>query len=371
MRIRLLPAVIAGTMLTTACDFQATLSKVSDENSTIDAKATDRLKFFIHGKKTSNLSEDRRSITLSLEASDPDGGQLKIEWEQDKEFGTFNTTRGANVQWTANREGTYTMAIKVTVTGSKKTDDPDVAYFLLPVVDGKINATEIAPEITVAPQSLVLFRPLPSSLSLSADALSNLGVKTKAQLTATTYIYDSKSNTKVKRSGDFNELKWASGDPSIVTVDDNGYVRPADGSGIGMTNVTASSKTNSSSSANAQISVQYLDTAITLAYPTSTIYLSGQGSPNSVTIGATVKYSNPTDRGRIIFTDQNGREISWSSSNPSIAQVDANGKVTSLADASSGDVVITGTSNYDPSKSASVTVRVRGNGATNVDLIAQ
>ena len=369
MRLRLFPAVIAGLMLTTACDFNATLTKISDSDK--ETKASDRLKFFIHGKKTSNLSEDRRSITLSIEATDPDGGQLKIEWEQDKEFGTFNTTRGSNVQWTANREGSYTMTIKVTVSGSLKTDDPDVAYFLIPVVDGKINATEIAPEITVAPQSVVLFRPLPSSLSLSADTLAGLGVKTKSQLTATTYIYDATTNSKVKRSGDFAELKWTSGDPSIVTVDDNGFIRPADGSSIGMTNVTASSKTNSSSMANSQVSVQYLDTEITLAYPTTTIYLSGQGSPNSVTLGATVKYSNPMDRGRVIFTDPNGREISWSSSNPGIAQVDANGKVTPLADATPGDVVITGTSNYDPSKRASVTIKVRGNTASNVELVAQ
>lgn len=371
-RTPILLLLAVSVMLTSACDFKASLTKPESETAVSGSQAAnDRYKFFLRGKKTSNLSEDLKTITLSIEAVDPDGGEVKIEWSQDKSFGTFSSTRGANVQWTANREGTYTVTVTATITGSKKVDDPDTASFQIPVVDGKIKATEIAPEITVAPQSLVLFKPLPSSLALSSDTLASMGVKTKAQLTATSYIYDPVSNSKVKQSGNFNEIKWSSGEPATVTVDDNGYVTPADGSSIGTTMVAASSKTNSSSKAACQVSVQYLDTAISPSYPTTTIYLNGQGAPNSVTIGATVKYSNPMDRGRIIYTDQNGREISWSSSNPAIAQVDANGKVTPLADAKPGDVVITATSNYDPSKSSSVTIHVQGSTTTSVNMVAQ
>ncbi|GEM_PF-6230653 len=374
---KLIPATFAATLIATvpmlsACDFKALMSVTpnSDEQTTI-TEAPERFKFFIRGKKTSSLSDDRKTLTMSIDAVDPDGGDVSIEWSQDKPFGTFNSTRGKDVQWTANRDGNYTVTLTATVRGSLKKDDPDIATFLVPVVDGKINATEIAPEITLAPQSVILFRALPSSLAQSDDMLANVGVKTKAQLTATSYIYDANSNTKVKQSGDFGEIKWASGDPNLVIIDDNGFVRPTDGSAIGATLVTATSKTNSASKAGAQVAVQYLDTAITLSYPTTTIYLNGQGSPNSVKIGATVQYSNPTDRNRIIFTDPNGREITWSSSDPSIAQVDANGNLVPLADAAIGDVVVTAKSNYDPSKHASVTIRVRGNTPSSVNFVAR
>jgi len=369
---------IPVVMVLAGCQFTAFFSgsagspssQVDEETSKGEAKP-DRFKFFIRGKKTSNLSEDRRSLTLSIDAADPDGGELKIEWSQDKEFGTFSSTRGKDVQWSVSREGNYTVTITVTVRGSVKTDDPDVAVFVIPVVDGKIKATEIPPEITVAPQSVALFRSLPSSLALTNDKLAELGVKTRTQLTATSYTYDPASNAKIKQSGDFSEIKWSSDDPAIVVVDDNGYIRPADGSATGTTLVTASSKTNSGSRAATQVSVQYLDTKITLSYPTTTIFLSGQGSPNSVTVGAQVQYSNPLDRSRIIFTDPNGRELTWSSSNPGLAQVDASGRVTPLADASPGQVTITGTSNYDPSKSASVTIQVKGSSSSAVSFVAR
>jgi hypothetical protein len=354
------------------CDFKATLTTYQDDQGkAAAAAATERLKFFIRGKKTSNLDEARKSITLSIDAVDPDGGDVSVEWSQDPTFGNFNTTRGKDVQWTVNREGTFNVIVTATVRGSLKKDDPDVAHFTIPVQVGKIKATEIAPEITLSPQSVALFRPLPTGVPLTSDQLDQLGVKTRAQLTATTYTYDSASNQKVKKSGDFNEIKWLSGDANLVVVDDNGYAKPADGSTVGMTVVTASSKTNSASQAASLVTVQYLDTKISLSYPTTTIYLQNKGTPNDVTIKSSIQYTNPLDRDRIVYTDSTGRDVSWSSSNPSLAQVDANGKVSPLADAATGDVIITATSNYDPSKNNSVTLKVREQSASSVNFIAE
>lgn len=354
------------------CDFQATLSRnEGNQDIAANAAASDRLKFFIRGKKTANLDEARKTITLSIEAVDPDGGDVAVDWSQEPPFGNFNTTRGKDVQWTVNREGSFSVIITATVRGSLKKDDPDVAYFVIPVQDGKIKATEIAPEITLAPQSVALFRPLPTGVPLNIDQLDQMGVKTRAQLTATTYTYDSSSNQKVKKSGDFSEIKWLSGDANLVIVDDNGYVKPADGSTVGMTMVTASSKTNSASQAACLVTVKYLDAKISLSYPTTTIFLPSQGSPNNVTIGTSIQYANPLDRDRVIYTDSTGRDVAWSSSNPSLAQVDASGKVTPLADAATGDVVITATSNYDPSKTNAVTIKIRTQSTSNVNFIAQ
>lgn len=320
----------------------------------------DTLKYYIFGKRTSNLSTDRRTITLSVDAYDPDGGVLKIEWSQDSAgMGTLNTNRGNEVQWTVAREGTFLAKVKVTVTGTEKSGEPDVAYFVIPVVDGRIGANEIPPEISIAPQSVYLFKPLPSYLELSLEEQARLGIKQSAQLSATSYIYDPQTNSKSKLSGDFNEILWIAENPELVVVDDNGLVRAADGPATGSTSVTAASKTNSGSKAAARISVAYLDTEITLSYPTTTIFTGG-GTPSTVQISGIVDYKNPADRGRVVYTDTLGRDIQWRSSNPSIAQVDLNGNVKTLADAATGDVTITARSKYDPNVTANVVIKVRG-----------
>lgn len=370
-------AIALGVILP-GCQFQGILStptgsKTQTSDAVTASSTPDTFKFFIHGKQISNFSADMKTVTLGLDASDPgnNGGDVQVTWAQDKPFGSFNSTSGKNVQWTASRDGDYSVTLTATVKGSNSATNPDVANFVIPVKGGKIQATEIAPQITVAPQSVVLFHPLPSDLSMTSDQLAALGVNTQAQLTATSYTYNQSSNSMLKQSGDFNGVVWKSGDPSIVTVDDNGLTRPANGSSVGTTLVSVASTTNQSSLAATQVSIQYLSTAITLNYPTTTIYLSGHGTPNTVKIAATVEYSNPTDRNRVIFTDPNGREITWSSSNPSIAQVDTNGNVTPLADAATGDVTITGTSKYDPSRNASITIHVLSNATSNVAMVAR
>jgi len=359
MNIRTLTAasVLLTACQTTLINPQVNANGSSPQAATVSspqaATTQDDIKFFIYGKRTSSLSSDKRTITLSVDAKEPSGKTLKIEWENDDSLGTLNATRGSSVQWTVNRDGNYTANLKVSVSNGVSTD---TAYFGIPVAGGKIAAPEIAPEISVAPQLVYLFKPLPSELNMSDTEQSALGVRTAQQLVATTYIYDALTNTKVKKSGDFNETIWTSSDPSLVTVSDNGYIRSADGSATGSTIVNALSKTNSSSRGATQVLVDYLTTEITLGFPTTTLY-SG-GSLNKMRITASVDYSNPADRGRIIYTDTSGKGLVWRSSNSAMAQVDPNGNVTVLADAKAGEVNITARSKYDPSISASLALKV-------------
>jgi len=318
----------------------------------------DVVRFFIVGKRTSNLSADRKTITLSVDAADPSGAPLKVEWSQEGSLGALNSDRGKDVQWTVTRAGTFVAKVKVTVSSTIKTDEPDVAWFSIPVVNGAIGATEIPPEISVAPQSIYLFKPLPTELNLSDQEQERLGIRLSSQLTATTYIYDAQTNTKVKSSGNFDEIVWSSRDASLVVVDDNGSIRSADGSATGSTLVTAASKTNSGSKAATVVNVDYLDTEISLSYPTTTIYKGGQ-SPSSVKLSASVDYKNTADRGRVVYTDASGKGLTWRSANPAIAQVDAAGNVTALADAATDDVLITARSKYDPGVTATVSIKVR------------
>ncbi|HEY9766162.1 MAG TPA: Ig-like domain-containing protein, partial [Chroococcales cyanobacterium] len=323
--------ILAGTFcltLSTGCLIKVNTPAKLPANSQV---AVDKIKFFVREKKVSSLSENRKTITLAIIAEDPDGGEVAVDWSMDKDFGTFNSTRGKNIQWTVNRDGDYQVVLTATVRGSIKKDEPDLAYFTIPVVGGKIQATELAPEITLAPQSITLFR-LPQNPAIPEEKLTSQ-LKTAAQLTATTYSYDPQSNTKIKQSSDYREIKWTSSDPSLVTVDDNGFVKPADGSSVGKALITASSKTNSSSNAAAQVSVQYLDTDIVLNNKTFTISRNG-----SVDIEAIVNYSNPTDRNSVVFTDYSESGVTWSSSNPNIAYVEKNGLVRPVLDAATGDV---------------------------------
>lgn len=320
------------------------------------SKSEDTIKFFITGKQTSNLSSDRKTITLSINTVSLPGQTLKTEWSTEE--GTLNTTRGNTVQWAVAREGTFTARIKISVSSSNNPQEEDLAYFDIPVVDGKILANEIAPEISVAPQTVFLFKPLPTELNLSTETQENLGIVSSKQLIATTYIYDEKTNSKVKKSGDFQETLWTSSNPSLVVVDDRGFIRSAGGSNTGTSIVTAASKTNSSSKGSAQITVSYLDTEINLSYTTTTLYTGG--SNNKLRINSTIDYSNPTDRGRIIYTDTSNNGVIWRTSNPAMAQVDVNGNVTALADAATGDVTVTARSKYDPSITASVVLKVKG-----------
>lgn len=344
---------IPAALLLTACQTTLVNPQVNVASGQQQTTQQDDIRYFIYGKRTSNLSADRKTITLSIEAKEPSGKSLKIEWSQEGIEGTLNANRGSTVQWTVSREGTYIANLKVTVSNDTITD---TAYFSLPVTDGKISAPEMAPEISVAPQFVYLFKPLPSELNLSTTEQNNLGIRNAQQLVATTYIYDATTNSKIKKSGDFNETIWISSDPELVTVTDSGYIRAADGSATGSTIINAVSKTNSSGRGAAQVVVDYLTTEITLGYTTTTLYTGG--SLNKLRITTSVDYSNPADRGRIVYTDTSGKGLIWRSSNLAKAQVDTSGNVTALADAQPGDVTITARSKYDPSVSSAVTLKI-------------
>ncbi len=348
--------ILAGTFfltLSTGCLIKVNTPVKLPTNSQV---AVDKLKFFVREKKVSSLSENRKTITLSIVAEDPDGGEVAVDWSMDKDFGTFNSTRGKNIQWTVTREGDYQVILTATVRGSIRKDDPDLAYFTIPVAGGKIQATELAPEITIAPQSLTLFR-LPQNPAIPEEKLT-AQLKNAAQLTATTYIYDAQTNEKIKQSGDFSEIKWLSDSPNIVVVDDNGFVKPADGSAIGAAVVTATSKTNSTSKAASMVSVQYLDTLV--AFKSFSARKIDLNAPAPINLIASVSYSNPLDRDSLVHSADN-QGITWSSSDLSIAQVSSNGVVTAPSDAQLGNAVITAKSNYDPSKIATLSIDVERN----------
>jgi hypothetical protein len=305
---------------------------------------------FIREKRTSNLSADLTTVTLSLDAADPDGNTLTMIWEEGTRLGDLNTTRGNNVQWKATAGATGTAVIMVTVGTSTRSE---MAEIRIPVENGKIKLAELTPEVSLAPQSATLFRPLPTSLGLTEDQLVAMGIKTKVTLGATTFKFNPTTNEKEKVAQDSQEIRWQTMAPELLVVSENGTVRPADGDRTGEAAIVATSKTDASQRASALIKVRYLTTKIDLAYDKTTVAPGG-----TLAFGATVTYTNPDDRGRVVFTDTSKRELTWSSSDKTRVQVDTMGQLRALADATPGDVTITAQSAYDPSVSEKVVVKV-------------
>lgn len=309
---------------------------------------------YVLGKRSSNLSDDLRTINLTVECT---GKNISYQWaELGSVTGAFNASVGQAVQWTALSPGSYTTRVQVTV--SDAAGRKDSAVFTIPVRNGQIVPAEMMPEVSLSPQSAILFKPLPTSLGLRGDALAGMNVKSALQLTPTTFVFDVASNRKEKTVAAYDEMKWLTDDPLVAIVDDNGVIQTADGAKTGTTAVTAISKTDASNRATCLVTVATLGTALTPSFPSATVYRRGAGSPTSLQFGATVQYSDPTQRGRVVFTDPLGREVTWSSSDLTRAQISPSGLLTALDDAATGDVQVTVTSNYDPSVSRTVTIRV-------------
>ena len=198
--------------------------------------------------------------------------------------------------------------------------------------------------LAIAPQQAVLIKAMPLGLELSPEELSTLRLKTMLRL--------SLSGLGVSRYGD---IRWTTSDPDIATVDEMGQVDPADGSSVGEVVVTAASRLNPSQRATAKVMVTYLDTSIKLLYPTATLSLKEKPTLQLV---AQVDYLDPSQRSQVIGSDSSGKNVTWSSSDSAIAQVDDLGSILLPTDAATGSVTITARSNYDPKKSAAITLKV-------------
>ena len=155
------------------------------------------------------------------------------------------------------------------------------------------------------------------------------------------YVGESKAVTAtVKPDGATNkELTWKSSDESIATVDATGKVT---GVKIGTTTITATARDGSGVSGSCTVTVLSHVKKVTVTPANLTL-----GKNKSYTLTATVDAQPGTDTG-----------VTWTSSDTTIATVDATGKVTATDKV--GTVTITATSKADPAKKGTCTVKVSG-----------
>ncbi|WP_419212160.1 Ig-like domain-containing protein [Maribacter sp. X9] len=235
------------------------------------------------------------SSTLTATVSPSDATDRSVVWDtSDPSIATVD----ANGRVTGVSEGSVT----VTVT----------------TVDGGYRSTT---EVTVVSRDIPV-----SGVSLSPGELS-LPVDGSSTLTATVSPSDATDRSVV----------WETSDPSIATVDANGRVTAV---GVGSATVTVTTVDGGYRSTTEV-------TVVSRDIPVSGVSLSpGELSlpvDGSSTLTATVSPSDATDR-----------SVVWGTSDPSIATVDANGRVTAVGVGSATVTVTTVDGNY--SASAALTV---------------
>ena len=156
------------------------------------------------------------------------------------------------------------------------------------------------------------------------------------------YVGESKAITATVKPDDATnkELTWKSSDESIATVDNTGKVT---GKKIGTATITATARDGSGVSGSCTVTVLSLVKKVTVTPATMTL-----GQNKSYTLKATVEvFGSGIDTG-----------VTWTSSDTTIATVDATGKVTATDKV--GTVTITATSKADPAKKGTCTIKVSG-----------
>jgi alpha-tubulin suppressor-like RCC1 family protein/subtilisin family serine protease len=137
-------------------------------------------------------------------------------------------------------------------------------------------------------------------------------------------------------------VSWSSSNPGIATVDQNGFVTPLT---VGKTTITVTTE-DGAFTATTEVNVIEIVPATGISVNKQSIELTkGQQE----TLSASVLPANSTDK-----------RVKWSTSNPAIARVDGNGKVTGI---SNGNAIITVTSEdggFTASTTVSVIVPVEG-----------
>ena len=155
------------------------------------------------------------------------------------------------------------------------------------------------------------------------------------------YVGESKAITATVKPDDATNkaLTWTSSDETVATVDATGKVT---GKKIGTATITATARDGSGVSGSCTVTVVSTVKKVTVEPATLTL-----GKNKSYTLTATVNAQPGTDTG-----------VTWTSSDETVATVDAAGKVTATDKA--GTVTITATSKADPSKQGTCTIKVSG-----------
>ena len=166
-----------------------------------------------------------------------------------------------------------------------------------------------------------------SEITLPETLILTMGKTESATLTATV----------LPENATYKGLTWVSSDTSVATVDVNGKVTAVS---LGTATVTVYSA-DGNKTVSCEVTIVQLVESITLDKTELVIYV----GDDPVSLTATVLPNNATDK-----------SLTWTSSSPSVATVDSDGKVTAV---SSGSTKISVRANDDSNVSAACMVTVK------------
>ena len=285
-----------------------TVTAIAPGNTTITATSND-------GGKTASceVSVAKRvipveSVTLSGETSVTAGDTVTFTYTITPSDATVQ-----DVKWSSSDES----VIKVDADGTAVVLKNGVATITVTTVDGEKTASA---KILASPL-------LVSSLSLDVTSLT-LAAGEEGKLVAT--VAPENATNK--------ELSWKSLTTSVATVDAEGNVKAVK---PGTAKIRVSTTDGSKLNAECEVTVTKAKVAVTGVSLDNTLLLISVGESRK--LSATVKPSGATNK-----------EVSWASSNESVATVDSNGNVKGLKEGSATITVTT----KDGSKTATCKVTV-------------
>lgn len=285
-----------------------TVTAIAPGNTTITATTND-------GGKTASceVSVAKRvipveSVTLSGETSVTAGDTVTFTYTITPSDATVQ-----DVKWSSSDES----VIKVDADGTAVVLKNGVATITVTTVDGEKTASA---KILASPL-------LVSSLSLDVTSLT-LAAGEEGKLVAT--VAPENATNK--------ELSWKSLTTSVATVDAEGNVKAVK---PGTAKIRVSTTDGSKLNAECEVTVTKAKVAVTGVSLNNTLLLISVGESSK--LSATVKPSGATNK-----------EVSWASSNESVATVDSNGNVKGLKEGSATITVTT----KDGSKTATCKVTV-------------
>jgi uncharacterized protein YjdB len=299
----------------------------SSDNSVASISSQGLLTAVISGTATITATTEGKTATATVTVSNAAVLSVSIQPQNPSVVQNATVQLSAvvldvNQAISANRAVTWTSSntsvATVSGTGLAKGIAPGSAT-ITATSEGKSGSATL----TVTPIPVATVTVAPPSASVTAGKTT--------QLTAT--AKDANGNTLTGRA-----VAWSSSNSSIASVSETGLVT---GVAPGSATITATSETKSGTSNITVLTPILAVGSVTLAPPTTTIIANGR----TTTLVPTVK-----DAAGTVVTD---RQITWSSSNASVATVSSTGVVTS---GTTGTATITATAE---GKSGTSTVTVQ------------
>lgn len=273
-------------------------------------------------------------VTITAEAEDGSGTSASCSVTV-LQLATGITVSPSNIELTIGENATLSPTIKPSNT-SDKSVKWSTSNSRIAVVDNKGNVTAKG-----LGKATITVKTADGSNKTANCEVTVVQKATKLVLNATDIQLNiNKTYTLVATITPTNttnkQITWSSSNSSIATVDKNGKVTAKK---VGTATITA--KTNDGSNLSASCKVKVVNLVTSISLNATNITLSKDQTYN---LKATITPSNATNKA-----------VTWSSSNTSVATVDANGKVTAK---SLGTATITAKAKDGSGKQATCTVTV-------------